>query len=226
MKFLTSWESASTKNIRHLPAFIGLLVLVIGLTVALTLAVNSTKGGQSGASGNNCLPLPNCFKENKCPEIINYKIPNFKWCLPNPTPPVTGCHYQTVVCPAIACVKGQPCPTCPPPKLVCPPTTPTPTPGGGCYFAPVACPLYCVQGQPCPTCAPQLVCPSPSPKATPTPQFINCGSPNFTCPTGFTCSYCTGAIAPGQPTPKPNTGCVCVPNSNLTPIPPAQSTAK
>lgn len=231
-KFLKDWDWFSTKDYRHLPVFIGFVALLVGLTVALTIASRSTQGGQSGASGYSCLPLPGCYSNHTCPEILNYRIGNFSWCVPSRTPiptPTTspGCYYQPVVCPAIACMQGQPCPTCPPPKLVCPSPVPTPTSPGGCYYAQVACPLYCIQGRPCPICTPKLVCPSPTPIVSPTPQPIVCGYPNYACPTGLTCTYCTGVIVPGQPTPQPNTGCTCIPGSNLPPAatpPPSQTT--
>jgi hypothetical protein len=253
-KFLKEWDWFSTKDYRHLPVFIGFVALLVGLTVALTFASRSTQGGQSGASGYSCIPLPGCYRNHTCPEILNYRIGNFSWCLPRPTPtcmqrpacldaipscklaepaggwcptPTTppGCYYQPVVCPAIACIQGQPCPICPPPKLVCPSPVPTSTPPGGCYYTQVVCPLYCIQGQPCPTCAPKLVCPSPTPIVSPVPQPIACGYPNYACPTGLTCTYCTGAIIPGQPTPQPNTGCACIPGSKASPTPtPSQTT--
>lgn len=59
--------------------------------------------------------------------------------------------------------------------------------------------------------------PTPIATPTPTPQFTSCGPPDLKCSKGFTCDYCTGAIVKGQPTPKPNTGCSCIPNSKLTP---------
>ena len=122
-KLLKKSEWFSFKDYRHLPVFIGFIVLLLGLTVALTLATNSTQGGQSGASYQKCIPLPSCYRENRCPEIINYRLPNMRWCLPSPTPTASGCYYQPVACP-LYCIQGKPCPTCAP-KLVCPSPNPT-----------------------------------------------------------------------------------------------------
>lgn len=61
---------------------------------------------------------------------------------------------------------------------------------------------------------------------TPTPKFIPCGPPDLKCSKGFTCDYCTGAIVKGQPTPKPNTGCSCIPNPNSTSTPAATANWK
>ncbi len=149
-KFLKEWEWFSFKDYRHLPVFIGFIVLLLGLTIAITLATNATSGGQSGASYQKCVPLPPCYASNRCPEIINYRIPNMRWCLPSPTPsmfPVPtpgvfptpgqrGCYYVQGVCPLTACRQGYPCPTCPP-RLICPSPVPTATPVIKPTFTPV-----------------------------------------------------------------------------------------
>lgn len=58
---------------------------------------------------------------------------------------------------------------------------------------------------------------------TPTPSVTQpvtaCGAPNYKCPSGFTCTYCTGARVGGQPRPKPNTGCICIHNRVPTSTP-------
>jgi hypothetical protein len=91
--------------------------------------------------------------------------------------------------------------------------------------------------------------PNPTPVPT-TPQVIACGYPRYTCPTGFTCGACTGAIVAGppcvptytcmptvtSPTPTPMPTCgniICKPGQGClmsacpltTPMPPCTSTS-
>jgi hypothetical protein len=170
----------STKSFRHLPAFMGLLILVIGLTITLTLTINNTYGGRSSAGGYNCLLLPPCYNKGTCPDITNYNIPNFRWCLPRPTPTPapSGCYYVPVACPAIACAMGEPCPTCAPLKLVCPSPTPTPSSiscGSPSYMCPIGFTCgHCTGAIPVggPTPEPNAGCtciPNPTPTLTPAP---------------------------------------------------------
>lgn len=54
---------------------------------------------------------------------------------------------------------------------ITPSLTPTPTPvSSKCYYATMCPEIACIQGKPCPTCVPKLVCPTPSPIVTLTPE--------------------------------------------------------
>src|ERR1035437_6643301 len=145
--------------------FIITSLLIISVT-PIIIQNRQTISQYASGINNRCLPLPKCAMDGRCPEILKYKITNARWCLPSPTPTcmnrpacldatprcmlsepvngwcptptVSGCYYERIVCPAIACRQGQPCPTCPPPRLVCPSPTPiaTPLPPSKCYYAP------------------------------------------------------------------------------------------
>jgi hypothetical protein len=206
----------------------GLLVLVIGLTITLTLAFNTTHGGQSGASGYNCLPLPPCYSKGACPDIINYNIPNFRWCPPPPvpTPQIISCGSPNYKCSSGytcgrctgAIVAGQPTPF-PNTGCVCIPNPPTATP----ILKPTCTPRpICIPGTACPMIvgvnmcppppAPATPTPTPTLNPTPTPQNLSCGPSNsYKCPSGFTCGVCTNSIPPS---------CHCIPNPSPTPCGP------
>jgi len=52
-----------------------------------------------------------------------------------------------------------------------------------------------------------------SAKPTPSIPVLYCGI-SHTCPSGYTCGHCTGAIVPGQPAPDPNKVCSCYPTDS------------
>ena len=91
-------DKLSTFRNKKIAGLIVIVVLLIGLSAAVLLSQNKTGGGQSGAYFAKCLPLPSCYAQGKCPQILTQKPANLTWCAPtNPTPtiaPVTSASDQ------------------------------------------------------------------------------------------------------------------------------------
>lgn len=99
--------------------------LIISLLVILAtpIIVKNRQTIDQYASGTNkqCIPLPSCVSDGRCPEILKYKIPNVSWCLPDPTlTPMPTCI------PRPACLDTEP--RCLLDARNFCPATPTPTP--------------------------------------------------------------------------------------------------
>jgi hypothetical protein len=126
---------------------IALILMVI--PVAIGGLIFDTR--QNASRGEQCVPLPGCYKEGKCPEIIKYKIPKASWCVPNSSPP-SACVPNPCTDPTKPCTMAMPvggwCPTPTPtstclPRPSCLDTTPAcaiPEPASGWCLTPTSIP--------------------------------------------------------------------------------------
>lgn len=131
------WEFITSLD-RFTKVFLIISLLVISVTPVI---VKNRQTIDQYASGTNkqCIPLPSCVSDGRCPEILKYKIPNVRWCIPSPTP--LSPTPPPLKCGNIICNPGQLCSVgeC----MV--------VPGGQCD------PIYtCIDPRPTPTSAPNI----------------------------------------------------------------------
>lgn len=161
-EFITSLDSFTK-------VFLIISILVISVT-PIIVKNRQTINQYASRTTRQCIPLPKCVNDGRCPEILKYKIPDVSWCLPSPTPTPTPliCGGNIICKPGQICgLTGCPQPPIPgqqcDPIIACIDPLPTPTLAPtGCHYETVICSPICVSGRPCPTCAPKLVCPTPT----------------------------------------------------------------
>lgn len=95
-KFITSLDSFTK-------VFLIISLLVI-LATPIIVKNRQTINQYASRTNKQCIPLPSCAIDGRCPEILNNEIPNVRWCLPSPTP--TPPPFK---CGDIMCNSGQLC---------------------------------------------------------------------------------------------------------------------